>query len=282
MNTITRHKKILFLLMLIGFASCNSNKKIISSLQDKPLEATGNEKDWGEANTYDSKSKFWYKISNDNNNMYIMLKMDDEALKRKALMFGLTLWIDTTDHQKEKLGIRFPKGRDKGTRQESRERPSNDTERNPGQMKDRLLEELQVIELMGFDNRESNVMMIGESKIRPVLAFDTYNTLIYQCVLPLKFVFKNMSSPKVISMGFTTGSMERPTSTEGGEGMREDGMQGGMPGGGGQMGGGQRGGMGRGVGNGRPGGGMRNDQETSGPSRFWFKHYCLNCRNQVH
>ena len=56
-------------------------------------------------------SIFIYKLSNDENNLYVMLEIGDEAVKRKVLMLGLTVWIDTTDRKKEKLGIRFPKGR---------------------------------------------------------------------------------------------------------------------------------------------------------------------------
>src|ERR1035437_7329912 len=99
----------------LGFATvgCSSPKVLSNNWQDKPLIADVNDSAWFENAQYDTKNKLWFNVSNDGNNLYIMFKTEDETLKRKILRLGLTVWIDPTDHKKEKFGIHYPQGRER-------------------------------------------------------------------------------------------------------------------------------------------------------------------------
>jgi hypothetical protein len=258
-------------------SACGSTKNVVCSWQNQPLLASGIEKDWGEVMQFDPKTKFGYKLSNDSQNFYIMLKIDDEALKRKVLVNGLKVFIDTTNHKKEKFGIHFPIKRTFTPEAMSayREKPDGNREnsgRNADRMKEQLLEELQVIELIGFHNRKSNMLMIGESKIKPVIMFDQYNAIIYQLVLPLGYVCKHITPNKMISFGFIAGNSDKPE-FGGGEGAPEGRLQGGGMRGGGMRGGGYAG---------REGGSGYGRSEKMGrmsePSELWVKNYCLMCK----
>lgn len=278
-HNISKMKKILKCLsinLILGvLAACGTGKNVINNWQEKPLIATGIEKDWGETLMFDSKSKFWYRVSNDDHNLYIMLKMDDESLKRKVLVNGLKVFVDTTNHKKEKFGVHFPIKRNftMEARDDLGERHSKPGDRNPDRMKERLLEELQTIELIGFNNRESDMLMIGESKIRPVVTLDQYNQIIYQLVLPLGCVCRKPGPKTLISIGFIAGNTERPSMERQGGGF-EPHPGGGMRGGSGGFGG-RRGGMERGA----QEGGRRDMGDMSQPSAFWIKDYCLICKN---
>jgi hypothetical protein len=261
------------------FAGC-SPAKLVHTTQDKPLVAGGNTADWGEDVQYDPKSRFIYKVSNDDNNIYLMLKVPDESVQRKILALGLGVWIDTTNSKKEKFGIRYPMGHTVSPIRNFSDDNKPD-ERKPEPLKDRLLEESLQLELIGFNHVESNILYLGESRIKPALAIDKDNALIYECTLPIAYFFRNKHSTKLISIGFSTGTMESPArhmhDESGTEGMPEGGMRGGgmRSGGGGIRGAGMSGG-GRSSGfeGGHESSGNKTNQFTE-PSKIWIKNYSL-------
>jgi hypothetical protein len=274
MKKVINTKCLIINLLLAILSACGTSKNITSNWQEKPLIATGVEKDWGEALMFDDKSKFWYRVSNDDRNLYIMLKMDDESLKRKVLMNGLKVFIDTTNHKKEKFGVHFPIKRNFNmeAREGLRERRSNPEGKNIDRMKEILLEELQTIELIGFNSRESDMLMIGESKIKPVITFDQYNQIIYQLALPLGYVCKKTGPKTLISIGFIAGNTEKPNSENQREsfGPRHEG---------GMRGGGRMGGRPGDMGHGMPEGGRKAMGDMSQSSVCWIKNYCLFCKD---
>ena len=280
MKTPVFYPVISAICLVWAIAGCSSPKVLINNWQDKPLIADLNDSAWFENAQYDTKNKFWYKMSNDDNNLYIMFKTGDETLKRKILRLGLTVWIDPSNHKKEKYGIHYPQGRGKSgmnsgmneERMPNRDRNSGQTDRSG----ERLLAELQVIELYGFNNRDDDVLMIAESKIKPIIAFGKDNALIYECTLPLQY-FSTNTSKVPISIGFITGYIENTANGGQNRDMGSRGNGGGMSGRGG-MGG--RGGMN--SGGGRMSGGDRESgknsvdaQQLSHPTKSWIKDYSL-------
>ena len=49
-------------------------------------------------------------ISNDNDNVYIDMKVDDRKIQHRILTEGLTIWINMDGREEKKMGIRFPLG----------------------------------------------------------------------------------------------------------------------------------------------------------------------------
>jgi hypothetical protein len=182
--------------------------------------------------TYDTPSRIYYSFLSDNKNVYIKLKIQDPLIQRKILSFGLTIWVDTTNRKKEKMGIHFPKGREKeeGNRGGFRPditptQPKKDIPADKGG-KEWFFPEIDIIELIGFNPyRESEVMLLRDSKIKPMLRMDSLKTLYYYCELPLVYLFKAKSAneSRIVSIGLVTGKLEMP--------------QGNYPAGGGDMGG---------------------------------------------
>ena len=184
--------------------------------------------------SYDPSSLIYYAIHNDTANLYIRLKVQNPLVQRKILTYGLTVWIDRTNRRKEKLGIHFPKGREEGMggggfhQGAPAMAPKKEMEKKTDETKDQYFPGIDIIELIGFDPyRESEVMLLRDSKIKPVLRRDSLKTLYYYCRLPLEDIYKNgsVSDNRTISIGFVTGKMEMPKG-------------GGYPGGGGDAAGG--------------------------------------------
>src|ERR1700682_1220725 len=64
--------------------------------QHQPLIIDGADNDWEKPLPYyDSKNKLAYSISNDRENVYILLATKDEQAQRKIVEGGLTVWINS-------------------------------------------------------------------------------------------------------------------------------------------------------------------------------------------
>src|ERR1035437_9507371 len=56
------------------------------------------------------KTRLYYFVSNDNDNIYISLKTSERVVQEKILKQGLTVWINMDDKDQAKMGIRYPIG----------------------------------------------------------------------------------------------------------------------------------------------------------------------------
>ena len=87
------------------FAGCNAYE---ATYEKTPLNIDGLSSDW--TTTLDSKgnSSFSYGISNDKENLYVRININDPSIQKKMMLAGLTVWIDTTGKKKENFGITCP------------------------------------------------------------------------------------------------------------------------------------------------------------------------------
>jgi len=76
---------------------------------------------WRDANTntfkmpdenyvFFKKGNFLYYISNDRDNLYIDIKIEDSGVQYKILQEGLTVWFNADGKQRKEVGIRYPLG----------------------------------------------------------------------------------------------------------------------------------------------------------------------------
>ena|SRR5450759_4923698 len=56
------------------------------------------------------KSGFYCLISNDIDNVYIDIKVEDRKIQNRILTEGLTIWLNMDGREEKKMGIRFPLG----------------------------------------------------------------------------------------------------------------------------------------------------------------------------
>lgn len=228
-----------------------------------------------------NKGKFLYYLSNDNENIYVDIKITESLEQNKVLDMGITVWLDMEGKTRKKLGIRFPIGAKYSS-------PAKNTN-NTGNLTldpDSPLAKANTIELTGFQDAErKRIPSNNADNIRASIKYDNDGNLIYHLLIPLsKLSMRNDSSGKG-AMPFTMcieyGSplvVARPGGTSQSAGIpsasgRSGGGKGGSGGGGGRggnMSGGRPGGGGSGFGGG--------PQPTVRPSLIWIKNIMLSSK----
>jgi hypothetical protein len=95
--------------ILILFVSCKA-PLYETKWQDHEVVADGNPKEWKiPLRFYDNKSKLSYTVTNDLDNLYICIRITDDASQIKVMRAGMQIWLDTTGSNKQTTGILFPK-----------------------------------------------------------------------------------------------------------------------------------------------------------------------------
>lgn len=179
---------------------------------------------------YDNKSGLLYKISNDNEFLTADLQINNEAVQKKILLFGLTMWIDTTGKMKKNIGVKFPV-RSSGLNKSSGEK-MKEFQGNFKQRKKMIADNSYEIAIIGQKGTDDVVIVDKRYKkgIKANITFDSYGMMHYQLKIPynrINLLFNGLIQGNP-SMGFETGHAEMNQSS---------GRAGGMKPGGGKHGG---------------------------------------------
>src|ERR1700757_5108571 len=299
------YKKVLAIVIigsLILFFACSPKALYQTSWQSTPVVADGNASEWRiPLRFYDSDTKLNYTLSNDDEKIYLCVRIVDELSQAKVMRNGLNIWFDTLAKKNKQCGILFPVP-DKGA-DEYQDGASGDGgghHRGDGggrhgggdndAVKKKFLRQANQMQLIGFKKGIPDYLAPeNEYGINVNINWDVNNIMIYEAAIPFKTFFKPVlegkDSLRNFDFSMTIHGFPAPEKKDdgsnsggggGGGGMGSGmpgggGMGGGMPGGGG-MGGGGRGGMG-GGGGGR-GGGMRSTVEADPKyetKSFWVK-----------
>jgi hypothetical protein len=129
------------------------------------------------------KANLSYYFSNDNENFYIDLKIEDAGVQNRILKEGLTIWIDMDDKSARKMGIRFPIGSqnkpDRNNNLAASMLNSDGTLNTP-------LSQANTIELIGFNSEETrHFPSENTDNIRGSVKYDNEGILYYKMVLPI-------------------------------------------------------------------------------------------------
>jgi hypothetical protein len=230
--------------------------------------------------TYSEKDKLYYFISNDNDNIYINIKIFSPEVQNRLYREGLEVWFNQEGKKTKKTGIKYPVP----TRLMNRGgRPPQGNEQGrggnfagnriplqpPDQNKLQLLgsKEEEIIEFTPTDN----------NNIRGSFNMDKEKFLNYELIIPRSKIpvsaGKGGAESKPLMIGFSFPPIV--SSPPGGGFGGSQGMSGGR-GGGGSRGGGGRGGAG-GGGGGYSGGGMSQGQYPGGETNtvLWISDIIL-------
>ncbi len=213
------------ILIIILTSSCGSSNYYQSAYQSKQFTANERNEEWI-GGTYNSPgNEMVYGMTNDENNLYLKLKVIDGRIQRKILMNGLTLWFDTDGKSKKKLGYAFPLINEKA-RMETAMPGMDGSDRD-------LQAKLQAIQLKAedinkrFQEGEEAINIVNEegevtetipshrnkTGINIMLYMDEYHILYYEARIPVNRVFgannsiENQEIP-AFSYGFEIGELE--------------------------------------------------------------------------
>lgn len=190
--------------------SCGSSKKATSdqdtqgvSWQKQPLTIDGSDSDWVRPLPgLESTEKLTYAMTNDGENLYVLISTKDPDEQNKILSGGMTVWINNQGDKSNDgaIGLGFPldphNNREKQLMAEAR----------PQVYKDRSakLDDADEYELYGFTREEPighyNYGDVNKQGVEVRMNYNGSGDLVYEAKVPLKAVF-----PKANNAHYYTG-----------------------------------------------------------------------------
>jgi len=238
-------KIILAIFLLIGTSACTQLPVYKSNWQNTSFQFNNSDENWMGQFYYDKEAKLLYGISNDQENIYLRLKVTDQLTQRKIQLRGLTFWMDSVGKSKEQMTLCCPLPRKQEDIKKMMHRNRNNPDGNKKRPKlkiEKFTNGLEGMEIMGFGGNSTKQTLNNKNKngINVMMAVNEREELIWEAILPLKMVFSHPEEYQsggnmYFSFGFETGAFNGPPS---GSGQRP--QRGGS--GGGRQGRGQRGG----------------------------------------
>ena len=188
-------------LVLAGSCRSSRNDQATSpsqtgSWQQQPIIIDGSDADWPNTLPFiNSKDKLSYSITNDRDNVYILIATRSPQEQQKIIEGGMTVWINSQAEKNEStsMGIGFPldsrKDRDRQLMAQAR----------PGQYKNKpiTLDDLKQYSLYGFKSESIEDFDYGQSNEEGVQVRIDYNRngdLIYEASIPLSAIYPQNTS----------------------------------------------------------------------------------------
>ncbi len=264
----------------------NAQPKNGNILQLPPanVKVDGDLKEWGDSlRYYNTEKKLNYTLANDNDNLYLAIRINDHSEQMRVMNAGLTLSVNTKGKKKEMYSITFPVADGSAAPMLARAGADQITPEDREELMRARLTKLRNIKVIGFPDIEGeNITTSNTYGIKTALNYADTGDLVYEASIPLKFFHAEAPDKTEWAFNIRINGIGKP---EGRGNPQNEGQMGGGRGGmgGGGMGGG-RGGMGGGRGGmgggGMRGGGMNRGGESSGDRSemnksvdFWEKFY---------
>ncbi|HEY1039882.1 MAG TPA: hypothetical protein VGF30_10780 [Bacteroidia bacterium] len=227
--------------LVATFISCSPKTANVISRQKNAVNVDGKAEEYGEFRYYNSEAKMFYNLSNDNENLYLCLKINDENIQQQILMAGMDVWLDTLSKAKEQIGIRYPLPGVRPTMPEFKGAGQPREKPDVAKMKQNMLMSQKTMDLRGFKNATngSNFLQTTDG-IKLQLDWDANNCLIYELAIPLKNWYKptlaKSDTAKIFTLTININAFEMPSGAPGGFNGPPDGNMGGPPSGSGMGG----------------------------------------------
>ncbi|MDD2612240.1 MAG: hypothetical protein PHR38_05575 [Bacteroidales bacterium] len=264
----------IFLLLLIFSGAVYAGVEVLPYKSDVVIDGVNNE--WSaHLPKFDKKTSINYSIANDERNLFIIMRITNEAVQKLVIQNGLEVWINKQGKNKKVTGITFPLPMKKEMKK-ANAMLSGQKLPDRGQ---------QFVMEMGMPLPNNELTLKGflidngtqPTKNCPVkvsLARDQSNCLIYELAIPFNTFYKEKLDQSDVKVKFSIGIIVKgEETTKGNEmgGMSGMGGPGGGPGGMGGPGGGPGGMDGPGGGMGMGGQGQMNANVTVSDIGFWIK-----------
>jgi len=269
-----------YLQLFISATAFAQDKAAANHLLPPPssIVTDGDLKDWGDSLRYYNRDKqLNYALANDQDNLYMAIRINDRSEQIRVLRAGLTLSIDPRGKKKETFTMTFPASDGNASNMAENamdlQGGNNDVKREDREelMKAKLTK-LREIKVTGFKDVESETVTTSNTYgFKAAIDYDKDGSLIYEAAIPLKFFHADDLSKNEWAFNFKINGITRPGQDKYNadhEGMTRGGGAGGG-GRGGRMGGGRGGRMGGGGGNNAP----VDRSELSKSVDFWEKYY---------
>jgi hypothetical protein len=154
--------------------------------------------------SYFDKGKFYYLISNNNDNLILDLKIEDTGAQNRILKQGLTIWINMDGKSAKVTGLRFPIGSQySGGRGGS---AFSETNINPDGSIITPLSRANTIELTGFSGETAKRFPSDNTdNFRGSVKYDNEGILHYRMIMPIEKLPSRNSKDGDSALPFTLG-----------------------------------------------------------------------------
>jgi len=177
--------------------------------QKTPITVDGSDKDWTRPLPYSVKSEnISYAVTNDNQNLYILMATSSPQEQQKIVQGGMTVWVNTKGDKSYAgaVGIGYPldahSDRDKNLMEEAQPQRKNN--------KPVTLEDKHDYQIYGFDNGQIPTYTYGDTNAQNIVMRMDYSNggeLIYEAAIPLQTLYPNHNpnssyASKTVAVGF--------------------------------------------------------------------------------
>jgi len=130
------------------------------------------------------KSGFYCLISNDIDNVYIDIKVEDRKIQNRILTEGLTIWLNMDGREEKKMGIRFPLGsQNQPGRKKTEHEESTQTR---AESIENLLSMANTIEILGFiSEQQRRFPSENRDSFRGSVKLEEGGKLYYKLIMPV-------------------------------------------------------------------------------------------------
>jgi hypothetical protein len=182
----------------------------LNAQKEKLTQSSWNEKGQEEVTassgqyTFSEKGKLSYFLSNNNESIFIDIKIEDAGVQNRILKEGLTIWVNMDGKSAKKMGIRYPIGSEYSGNHNKQGMP--ETRLNADGSLVTPLSMANTIELTGFTNEESRRFPSSNpDNFRGSVKYDKDGNLLYKMVMPVEKLPVRNSKDGVGAMPFTLG-----------------------------------------------------------------------------
>ena len=175
-----------------------------------PVKIDGKLTEATDFQAFNKNTRLYYAIMNDKQNLYLVMKAEDQQNVNKILMGGITITFNRSGKKKDKepATITFPvinrqaraqRGQG-GYRQRMAQTPASGTDSAVREMRKEQVAGFREIKISGFpDITDSLISIYNEHGIKAALNFDSNGNAVYEMAVPLQALQLNPDSPKEFS-----------------------------------------------------------------------------------
>jgi hypothetical protein len=195
------------LVLLSANALAQKNVKESVALEKAPV-IDGDVSDWSTDWWLDPDGKFFCNVANDNDNIYVRLKVADDLTQQKIGLFGLSLKLNPSGKRKGKVGLKFPIGKDASEFKKNEPTQTENTADNKTkvEIKKELLGDVEVVELIGLAKQNIVSSRLGLANgIEAMIVAQEDGSYTYEAKIPFKAFRINKSEVTVLGVEFETG-----------------------------------------------------------------------------
>jgi hypothetical protein len=205
-------KKFFIFLALTGFCFTSlAQKGVKEALTPTNIVIDGNPNEWQGDWWLDPDGKFLCNIANDNDNIYIRLKISDDLTQQKIALLGLSVKFDPNGKKKGKVGLKYPVGKTENELKKEKPVPvdaSMTDARERVQKKKEMISDVEVVELIGLAKENIVSSRLGLANgIESIIVAQEDGSYIYESKIPFKGFRLVKSKIETLGVEFETGRL---------------------------------------------------------------------------